>query len=254
MKAVSSHPWLILQAARDKYASKNIEMYQESAKRLIKFRGWDATVEEVAPVLKEADVFFIPSGILEEPGFGFPINEPECCFMTLLHVRYLRPLMPIGIKAKTIGFKNAMAGPSWFGMDKKTLNQIITQKSVLIVEGPMDLIACRVILGPNIPVLSVLGRTISRRHELDLHLLGVESVYSMWDQDAAGRSAKIPDSISRKVYLRCPSNDPSDCLKSLQLAKQLHREVNLVFPGTDSLQTYETCNKIQPKPVSSYKS
>lgn len=221
-------PLFLLRSTETMCAAKGLDWLTLSCKKLISFRQWDATVDELRPVLEQSGVRYIPATHLTEPAFLFPIISP-LGNMTLAQVRYVRPIGLSEMRYQTLGHMFWHCGPLWFGMDEPTRSLIIQSRTVMIVEGPMDVLACRVILGPYIPVICGLGKNLTAKHETDLHLLGVRKVLCMWDQDEAGSSATMPKTFRERVKLRCPTKDPSDCLKSLELGKRLYNEVQLGY-------------------------
>ena len=221
-------PLYLLRSAEEMYSAKGLDWLILTCEKLITFRHWDSTMDELRPVLEQSGVRYIPTPLLTEPAFLFPIVSPQGN-MTLAQVRYVRPVGLSEMRYQTIGQMSWHFGPLWFGMDEVTRSLIVQSRIVMIVEGPMDVLACRVILGPNVPVICGLGKTLTAKHETDLHLLGVRKVLCMWDQDEAGSSAKMPETIPERVRLRCPTKDPSDCLKSLELGKRLYNEVQLGY-------------------------
>lgn len=221
-------PLFLLQSTNKLYEAAALDWVTRTTEKLIKFRRWDTTLEELRPVVEQAGVKYIPGQLLAAPAYLFPVFSP-LGNMTLAQVRYVRPVGLSEMRYQVLGQMACHCGPLWFGLDKPTRSQIIQTRTVMVVEGPMDVLACRVILGPNVPVVCGLGKTLTRKHETDLHLLGVRKVVCMWDKDAAGFSAVIPESIPERVKLRCPAKDPSDCLRSYELGKRLYNEVQLAY-------------------------
>lgn len=223
---MATDPLCLLRSARKLYDSSGLDWVTHTTGKLIKFRHWETTVDELRPIIEQSGVKYIPTSLLAEPAYLFPIHSPHGS-ITMAQVRYVRPVGPSNMRYQVLGHSAWHCGPIWIGMDEPTRTQIIRTRTVMIVEGPMDVLACRVVLGLNLPVICGLGKTLTNKHEIDLKLLGVQRVLCMWDQDVAGQLARMPESFPERVRLRCPAKDPSDCLGSYELGRKLYDEVQL---------------------------
>src|ERR1035441_9081645 len=123
------------------------------------------------------------------------------------------------------------------------VERVLDHRAVLIVEGPFDILAVRLLL-PDIPVLSAGTNYLGWKHLDYLRILGVKQVLVMFDQDAEdsnGKSAGIDAMTSlrrkleqssdslRAVPLTCPTKDPAKALESYRGALELKSRISSVF-------------------------
>jgi hypothetical protein len=198
--------------------------------------------------LEKLNFFYIPKGWDPGPIFIFPQKDVEGDFTRAQS----KPLYEIpnrdGVSSKyrVIGVKKEdFVGPVWLGNDEETLRLILLTKMVLLVEGPFDLLAVR-LLCPEIPSLCPLTKKIGIDHQAYLRMLGVDTIYLLFDTDAD----KFNDSsdvkwnerytegagvVSMKFLQRDITNmevkpiwiagagDPSESLENLTTAKKLQK-------------------------------
>lgn len=104
----------------------------------------------------------------------------------------------------------------------------------MVVEGPFDLLACR-LMAPEYPIMSSIIKTLGKMHLLYLQILGLGHLLMMMDNDKAGKEAiyGLKHHLHGRIRIQavqCPAHDPSDALMFWTRARQL-REVIL---GGDS--------------------
>src|SRR6202041_1882975 len=82
-----------------------------------------------------------------------------------------------------LGKKDNVPGPHWFGNSDETLRNIARNRSVGLVEGYYDLLACRLMM-PGAPILSTGTKTVNESHIQYLRMLGVKDIHLMFDNEA----------------------------------------------------------------------
>lgn len=205
-----------LRSRTDKvYEKVGRNIWQLTAEKMIELRGWKVKEERLIPILEELGVYYIPKKLIPGPMFVFPEYD-AAGKLTRAQTKPLHDLFGEG-KYHTLGVKKELfLGPVWLGNSDLTLQKVLDTKSVLLVEGPFDLIATR--MATDLPVMSSLTKSIGEKHEAYLKLLGVKQLYLMLDSDKAGensssylaRNLTIPT-----MSLVCPSADPSDAFKNI---------------------------------------
>lgn len=219
-----------LRARTDKvYTKVQRDIWQVTAEKMIQLRGWNCPEEKLIPVLKEFGMYYVPKTMVPGPMFVFPEYD-VMGRITRAQTKPLHDLFGEG-KYHTLGVKkDAFLGPVWLGNSDRTLSMAVENKFVIVVEGPFDLIAAKV-LAPNLPIMSSLTKSLGNQHEEYLKILGIKTVYLLYDNDEAGdksvfwldKTFGIP--ITK---LTCPGSDPSDCLKSTILKTRLKRVLDVV--------------------------
>lgn len=214
-----------------------------SKKKIIETRGWAPTLKmydkHFEAVLKQLGFFYVPNRIIPGPAFVFPIRDVDgkyTCAQT-------KPsegsaLSVAGMKYRYIGGKPV--GPRWLGNDYATLKKIIDLRKVVIVEGPFDLLAARLVC-PDFPILSPLTKMLGKQHISYLRMLGVTDTFLMYDNEeakegkeagagnmSAEQQAKSIRTMNVRV-LTCPKSDPSECLKNIIFARELRNTLTTEF-------------------------
>jgi len=210
-----------------------------TANKIIEARKWEPSRKLIEPnlqsVLEQLGFFYFPKGRRPGPCFVFPLRDLGADAVTRAQVKPCYELMDTNTdklcKYMLIGPKVTL-GPNWLGNDKATIEQVIKQRRVVLVEGGFDLLACR-LLCPQLPFLTPLKKSLSKEHETYLRMLGVKTLYLMFDNERAkeGRdrgagnaSMSIEQqrikSMTTEVLL-CPSEDASACLENLRKAREL---------------------------------
>ena len=242
-----SNPRVMLKQAANLYTEANLNWVDRTVEKVNAWRKWVASPDEVRPVIEQSGVRFIPKELVPEGNgaYSFPVYNPLGS-LSLAQLRFVRPIGET--RYFVIGNQSEHVGPQWFGLDRDTLERLTATRTALVVEGPFDVLACRIILGSEIPVICPLGKNLYHDHVRDLQCLGITKVIAMFDSDEAGASATLPPIPTRRGHkldvertiLRCPGKDPSDCLKDLKAAKLLYREVRRVInPNLAMLGTGE---------------
>jgi hypothetical protein len=186
-------------------------------------------------VLTELDCFYVPKQLLPGPMIVFPMRDIYGVPTRAQTKPFEGSIMAGSGKYMYLGLKSKeFAGPSWLGTDPGTLKRIIEQKRAVLVEGAFDMLANR-LLAPDIPTICPLTKTLGREHQLYLRMLGVETIYLMFDEDKPKEGYDIGGGLlSSRILqrdakdmtveiLRCPSSDPSKALELFVKATQLQR-------------------------------
>lgn len=211
--------------------------------KVVEAREWAPTLKmydkHFEEVLKQLGFTYIPNRIIPGPAFIFPIRDVD----GKLSCAQTKPLegsmlaVP-GMKYRYIG--NKPAGPRWLGNDHQTLKKIIELRKVMLVEGPFDLLAAR-LLCPNVPIMSPLTKTAGKNHITYLRMLGVNTLLLMYDNEeakggkaaGAGNMSMEQQAASIKTMkvtpLICPKSDPSVCLKTPIYAEKLKSTISIQF-------------------------
>jgi hypothetical protein len=229
----------LIQQADILFAKAQKEKWQSSAEKIIEARKWEPSRRLIEPnfqeVLKTLGFFYLSKAILPGPCFIFPLRDLGTDVITRAQVKPCYELMDTNTdklcKYMLIGPKVTL-GPNWLGNDKATIEQVIKQRRVVLVEGGFDPLACR-LLCPQLPFLTPLKKSLSKEHETYLRMLGAKTLYLMFDNERAkeGRdrgagntSMSIEQqrikSMTTEVLL-CPSEDASACLENLRKAREL---------------------------------
>ena len=204
--------------------SRSLEIYEKlekdpvqvTAKQIIAHREWMVTEEEIMPAVRDLEFLYIPKRLFPGPMFLFPQKDTEGRLKA-----QTKPLHNVFGDSKyySIGTTQEFLGPLWLGNSDNTLELIIKNKLVMLVEGPFDLLACR-ILAPHVPIMSSRTKTIGKKHQDYLRILGVKEIALMYDNEPSGAGEKAMQALKREIKtmkvspLTCPTHDPSDCLKS----------------------------------------
>lgn len=204
-------------------------------KKIIECRGWQdslyLTKDNFERVLAELGCFYVPKVMDPGPAFVFPVidTDRECCYAQT------KPLdsSVLSGKSKYRFIGTDPIGPAWLGNTDETLDRVIETGQVVLVEGPFDLLACRVLI-PEAPVMSPLTKRVGKEHQAYLRMLGIERVFLMFDNErpreghdlGPGNLAMVQQSKELSTYfavrvLLCPSSDPSEALKSGYTAERL---------------------------------
>jgi hypothetical protein len=202
--------------------------------KIIEARGWAPTLrmydKHFEQVLKQLEFFYVPNRIVPGPAFVFPIRDVDGKY-TCAQTKPLDGSALAGTsKYRFIGGKPA--GPRWLGNDHATLKKIIDYRKVVIVEGPFDLLAARLVC-PDVPIMSPLTKLLGKNHLAYLRMLGVVNLLLMYDnEEAKGNKTEGAGNLSmaqqaafiktmRVSPLICPYSDPSACLKNPLSAEKL---------------------------------
>jgi hypothetical protein len=239
----------VMQEADDLYArvvaiDPNKSKANLTKSKIIEAREWAPTLrmyeKNFDKVIKQLGFFYVPKQVLPGPAFVFPIRDLGGQW-TSAQTRPLEgsALTIPGMKYRYIGDKNIL-GPRWLGNDRETLKRIIDTKKVVIVEGPFDVLAAR-LLCPDLPIMSPLTKMLGKHHQAYLRMLGVNNLLLMYDNDVAkgddkegaGNMSMAQQAATIKTMkvsiLTCPKSDPSACLKYQDYAEKLRSRLRLDF-------------------------
>lgn len=232
----------------DVFYARVAELYPDKAKlpftkkKIIEVREWAPTLKmyekDFDRVLKQLGFFYVPNRVIPGPTFVFPIRDVDGKY-TCAQTKPLDGSVLAGkSKYRYIGAKPA--GPRWLGNDHATLKRIIDTHKVMVVEGPFDILAAR-LLHPDAPILSPLTKLLGKQHLAYLRMLGVRELILMYDnEEAKGNKEEGAGNMSMEqqaafiknmkvISLVCPKSDPSACLKNRLYAEQLKRIIHSEF-------------------------
>lgn len=227
-----------------------------TTEKIIEARKWKPSLylykKNFEKAVRDLKYFYLPKLMEPGPMFVFPIrdvNGKHTCAQT-------KPLPGSAMygttKYRYIGQKPL--GPRWLGNDPATLNAIIQHRCVLMVEGPFDLLACR-LLCPEIPSMSPLTKFLGKHHITYLRLLGVQRLVLMYDNEEAGENKQSKGGTVAMYYqskqieemgfkikvdiLDCASADASEALETDGRARQLRERLKQAFPKFYSISVCE---------------
>ena len=228
------------------------DRWQAAADRIVPHRKWEPALPVIRtnlyPILKELDVFFVPKHLQPGPCFVFPhwdtTGEPVRGKIRPVGWDLIMRDMKSGTdtiaKYGLLGLKHEFKGPTWMGNSDRVIGLMMKLKFVILVEGPFDVLACR-LLFPDLPVMSSGTKSLNEQHLTYLKVLGVETVVLLFDNEkgklagdyGAGKRASL--GVSRAIVAMgmqpivrmCPSkNDPSACLEDRFSAAELYDCLN----------------------------
>lgn len=197
-----------------------------TSQKIIETREWVVKEAEILDQVRELRYLYVPKKMFPGPMFLFPEVDLEGKLRA-----QTKPLHSIFGSSKyyTMGIsQDDFLGPIWLGNTEKTLEQIAKNKWVVLVEGPFDLLAARA-MAPNIPIMSTTSKNVGKSHEDYLRILGVKTLYLMFDNEESEAGAKTMRYLKSQiktmevVSLVCPDSDPSDCLKTQTKKNALKR-------------------------------
>lgn len=122
--------------------------------KIIEARGWQPslylTKDNFERALTELGCFYVPKIMEPGPAFLFPIIDD---FDRTCQYAQTKPLegSVLGDKSKYRFIGSKPIGPTWFGNTDETIKAVVSTGQVVLVEGPFDLLACRV-LAPKPPL------------------------------------------------------------------------------------------------------
>ena len=203
--------------------------------KIVSERHWEPSLPLIknnfTRVLEELKVFYIPNLMHPGPVFVFPIRDLDGTY-PYAQTKPLTASELYSAKAKYTRIGQPPISPQWLGNSPETLLQVLRYNKVVIVEGPFDLLACRLVC-PNLPILCPLTKLVTSKHEDYLEMLGVSEMVLIFDNElnkkdgghmGAGNIAMYEQQkISRlnTSVLLSPPSDPSDALKSKASAIKL---------------------------------
>ena len=212
--------------------------------KIISERGWEPSRSLIDSnfnrVLSELKIFYVPNILLPGPAFVFPIRDVDGTY-PYAQTKPLEGSVLYSPKAKYYRIGNAISSPQWLGNSPETIKILMRMRRVMVVEGPFDLLACR-LLCPSLPVLCPLTKLVTKKHEEYLRILGVKTLHLMFDNELSKKTGGFMGSgnismamqkksiTSMKVEIAlCPASDPSEALQSMKSAMALRKLLNSEF-------------------------
>ncbi len=211
-------------------------------KKITEIRKWEPTLRmyeaHFEAVLKQLGFFYVPDRVVPGPAFVFPIRDTDGKFSSAQTKPLEGSAYGTGSKYRFIGEKPFC--PRWLGNDHATLKRVIDLRKVIVVEGPFDILAAR-LLCPDVPIMSPLTKRLGKNHIAYLRMLGVKDLVLMYDneeaskdeEDGAGNmSMEQQAKFIKTMHVTCiptPASDPSDCLKVPDYAVKLRSYIMAEF-------------------------
>jgi hypothetical protein len=231
---------LVAKGQSDKLTATKKKIYAE--------RGWEPSKflieKNFDAALKELNFFYVPKGWLPGPCFVFPQVDITGAF-TRAQTRPLYKVEWESEEGSTSKSKYCVAGcrkdlfkgPIWLGNQPHILQRIVELGWCIVVEGPFDLLACR-LLAPNVPVLCSMTKTINDRHEAYLKMLGVKTLYFMFDNERPKKEGQTEGAGNASMHrlqhfikwcnvepIFTVGEDASECLKVPARARMLRSQL-----------------------------
>lgn len=216
-------------------AGKIKDPLETATRKVIQHRNWCASVrpEVVRAEIERLEMVYVPKGVGPGPGLCFPIRDVTGEIQRL-HIRLLEDgPKKFGMKYMSLVDKEEFVGPAWIGLDEDTMEAVLRKQELILVEGPLDLLAVRIMRCP-VPSLSPTSKRLTKDHWTHLRILGVERLLVMFDNETSGVGEKASDWLTRNPFqidvtpLRCPSKDPSKALEHADTVDRLQEA--LPFP------------------------
>ena len=122
-------------------------------RKIYESRGWLPSKLHIEKnfdmLLQTLGVFYLPKAHQDGPAFVFPIRDLDHKYRQA-QVRPCEgsPMFDADKKYQRLGSGNryASSGPAWFGNDLETIRHMIERRVAILVEGPFDLLACRLLI------------------------------------------------------------------------------------------------------------
>jgi hypothetical protein len=222
--------------AKNVVKNPNADKLSVTTQKIVDSRNWKPALpfiqKNFSSVLSDLNIFYVPKTYEPGPLFVFPIQDLDGNYMRA-QTRPCEGSVLFGQgKYHWIGEK--LFEPNWLGNDVATLRRILEQRMVILVEGPFDLLACRLV-APDMPIMSPLSKSLSDKHEAYLRILGVETLILMFDNERPNKEQYdigggnlsmriLKNKIkSMQVFIQLleGGNDPASALQSTQGAKRL---------------------------------
>lgn len=231
--------WHNLPLLREKteavYEKVGHDIWQTTAEKMIELRGWTKAVTPamLIPVLQELQTYYVPKKLFPGPMFIFPEYD-AAGRLTRAQTKPLHDLLGEG-KYHTLGVKkDQFLGPVWYGNSDAVLARILATKTVVLVEGPFDLIAAKM-ASPGLPLMSSLTKSIGEQHVAYLRILGVQRVCPFFDNEESEAGRRSMLILQKTLPFQvddiglCPGGDPSAAMQTTQLKVRLKRVLSTVM-------------------------
>lgn len=220
-KADDTYEKLIALGKPDKWTVTKTKIYEN--------RGWNQSKPYIEcnfdAAIMALGVFYLPKALRPGPAFVFPLKDLD----GRLGVAQTRPFKDSYLyrpdhKYRLLGTNYPFKGPMWCGNDDATLRQIISCNTVLLVEGPFDVLACKLLV-PDIFVMSTLTKGATEDHIDYLRILGVNRIVFMFDNEESQQGAIGEWVTEKRIHekfggrditvqsAKCSATDPSEALK-----------------------------------------
>lgn len=215
---------------------------ETTARKVMQIREWCASVpqDHLLKAVEDLEVIYVPKGVAPGPGILFPIRDVSG-EIKRAHIR-VNDETVYGVRYISAVDRTRFIGPAWLGADDATLAAIIQTGSVLVMEGPLDLLAIRTV-EPNLPAICSLTKKLGKLHWSYLRMLGVSRVYVMFDNeskgDAAAEAAVERHKDFEVIPLTCPAKDPAECLKSSVKISALKKILSNLTATSATIQDIE---------------
>ena len=214
-----------------------------TCKKLMAAREWCDSVPQdtLLQAVEDLEAIYVLKDVPPGPGILFPIRDVTG-EIRRVHIRVNDPKV-YGSRYLSITDTDNFIGPPWLGMDDATLLAIIQTHTVIVMEGPFDLLAIRT-LEPKLPAVSSLTKKLGEGHWDYLKILGVKRIYVMFDNEAQGKLAASAMQERHKDFeitsVLCPAHDPSDAMKTPQKLSALRRILHTLVPIPKPLKATPT--------------
>lgn len=205
--------------------------------KIIAIRGWEDTVslfeKNFDQVLTGYRITYVPKQIPPGTLVLFPCRDVDDEWK----YAQTKPLESSELyrpdrKYHFIGQKPL--GPAWLGSIPQDIKRILEQRTVIVVEGAFDFLACKLLV-PTAPVLCPLTKQLSEKHIAYLRMLGVRDLVFMYDNEisqqgqiaAAHQSKRMSQlpGVRTRIIRIAGGGDPSQALQSYQTATQLRQQL-----------------------------
>jgi hypothetical protein len=212
--------------------------------KIYKERGWEPSRPMIEAnfdrELEKLRFFYIPKVFQPGPCFVFPLIDVDGSYRRA-QTKPLPGSVLHNNKTKyyTLGDRDQFIGPTWIGNDISTLVNILETRSVTLVEGGFDLLACRLLV-PSLPILSPLTKRIGKKHIIWLRMLGVKRINLLFDHEKSGQGDESMKYLQEdlkgfdvSIFEQTGGGeDPSGALKSLRSARNLYNMlIQMEVPG-----------------------
>jgi hypothetical protein len=211
---------------------------ETTLKKVMKIRGWCSMVPQgnLLKAIQDLELVYVPEGLAPGPGLLFPIRDVSG-EIKRAHIR-VNDEEVYGVRYISAVDRSLFIGPPWLGTDDATLAGIIQTGEVMVMEGPVDLLAIRT-MEPRLPAICSLTKKLGRLHWDYLKMLGVSKVYMMFDNEAKGdaavESAEQRHTDFEIVHVTCPAKDPAKCLESIIKTRTLQKTLSALVTAPTTI-------------------
>ena len=226
------------------------DQHSLAAEKIVPLRKWGPTQRlfknNLLPIIRELGIFYVPKLMEPGPCIVFPI----CDHHNFPHHAMVKPMWPLKgkdgfpIKYAMLGKEKNEGCPTWFGDTDTVISAIGHTRSVVLVEGYFDLLACR-LLHPGAPVMTSGTKRIGEPHMQWLRILGVKKVFIAFDNEVGRDGGEGAGNMGARLTVQqfnnkhgvaveavaLPAKDPSACLEHLRSAYALRNLLRQMFPA-----------------------